>query len=586
MKTPAARTVVVVGGGLAAGLVARQLARAGIDTVVLERGAASREGAEGKLPSQRDELRWAVRTGLMQNAALETCTLRHAPTETSLPMRRLTAFLPGTGVGGAGNHWNGQSHRWAPYNTELRTHLVNRYGAAAIPADMPLQDWGVSYGELEPYYDLFEKLFGVSGQAGNLRGQLQPGGNPFEGPRQHEYPQRPLETTEAGIIFRAAAENEFGYHAFPMPAANSSAPYTNPDGMQLGACQYCGHCGRYVCEANAKGSPSAVLYPWLARQPHFELRPHSHVLGLARDAASRRVTGVRYLDLVTGVEQFQPAEAVVLAGFTFTNTRLLLSAGIGRAYDPGTGEGVVGKNLCFQSNGGVGMFFRDRWLNPFLSAGAAGTLIDEFNDDNFDHTGLGFLGGGSLGVGVGSGAPISSRAAPPGTPRWGTAWKQANADWYAHAFGIGLQGTCYPHRENFLDLDPDYTDAYGQPLVRITFDFRDNERRMSAYCLAQAEKIARACGATIVTPAHGRLGRYDARLYQGTHVTGGTIMGRDPATSVVSPRLQHWDADNLFVASSSVFAHNAGFNPSELISALALRLGDDLVRYVQQPGRL
>ena len=187
---------------------------------------------------------------------------------------------------------------------------------------------------------------------------------------------------------------------------------------------------------------------------------------------------------------------------------------------------------------------------------------------------------------MGGGTPISSRRVPPDTPRWGTAWKQSNADWYAHAFSVGVQGSCYPDRENFLDLDPDYTDAYGQPLVRITFDFQENERRLSAFCTAQAERIARATGAA-------RLGRpnrpgspYDTRLYQGTHITGGTILGEDPVTSVVSPNLQHWQAENLFVAGGSVFAHNAGVNPSELIGALALRLGDDLVKYVRTPSRL
>lgn len=586
MNTLPRRTVVIVGGGLAAGLVARPLAPAGVDVLVLERGGDLREGAAARIPSQRDELRWGVRLGLIQDAAAETCTLRHSRSEPSRPMRRLQAFLPGTGVGGGGNHWGGESHRWSGYNTALRSRFVARYGRAAIPADMPLQDWDVSYDELERYYDWFEKLFGVSGKAGNLRGRVQPGGNPFEDPRQDEFPQPPLEITEAGDIFRQTAEREFGHRTYPMPAANSSGVYVNPDGMRLGPCQYCGHCARYLCEANAKGTPAALLFPWLEKQPKFELRPQAHVLAVDYDAAAKRARGVRYLDLVTGEECYQPAEVVVIAAFTLSTTRLLLGSGIGRAYDAATGQGVVGKNLCFQTASGVIAFFRDRWINPFLSAGATGTLFDGFNDDHFDHTGLGFLGGGSLGVGLGSGTPIGTRSLPPGTPRWGTAWKQANADWYNHAFTVGVQGSCYPHRENFLDLDPDYTDAYGQPLVRINFDWRENERRLSAYCTGQAEKIVRAMGATIVGAANPRTAPFDARSYLGTHVTGGTVMGPEPATSVVSPRLQHWDAENVFVAGASVFAHNAGFNPSQLVAALSLRLGEDLVRYTQKPGRL
>ena len=586
MKTLAEATVVIVGGGVAAGLVARQLAHKGIQTVVLERGGDYRGGAEGRIPTQRDELRWDVRLGLMQDAATETYTLRRSRSDAALPMRRLTTFLPGTGVGGSGNHWNGQTFRWADYNLTLRSRFEERYGRDSIPKDMLLQDWGVTYDELEPYHDLFERLFGIAGKAGNLRGKIVPGGNPFEAPRQNDYPQRPLEITEAGSIFKETVEREFGYKPFPSPAANSPEPYLNPDGMRLGACQYCGHCDRFICEANAKATPEVLLYPWLEKQAQFELRRHCHVVSVDTDRGSGRARGVTYLNLLTGETCFQPASVVVLSAFTLANTRLLLSSGIGRAYDPATGQGVVGKNFCYQANSGIPLFFRDRWINPFLAAGSTGTIIDEFNDDNFDHTGLGFLGGAYIGVNVTSGRPINSRRLPPGTPRWGTAWKRANAEWYAHSCSIGAQGSCYPHSENFLDLDPDYTDAFGQPLLRLNFDFRENEQRVSAYCTERARVIGEAMGATIVGPAVSRSSPFDTRLYQGSHLTGGTIMGADPATSVVSPRLQHWDAENLFVAGASVFAHNSGHNPTGPLAALALRLGDDLARYVGKPGRL
>jgi gluconate 2-dehydrogenase alpha chain len=586
MKHLPQRSVVIVGGGLAAGLLARQLAHQGIETVVLERGGNLGGEAAGRMPTQRDELRWDSRSGLMQDAASETYTLRRSPAEPAHPMRRLSAFLPGSGVGGAGNHWNGQVWRWADYNLALRSHFEARYGRPAIPKVMFLQDWGVRHTELEPYYDLFEKLFGVTGRAGNIRGEIRPGGNPFEAARENDYPLPPLEITEAGAIFKETVEREFGYKPFPSPGANATAPYVNPDGMRLGACQYCGHCDRFICEANAKGTPEVLLYPWLEKQTNFELRRHCQVLGLDYDPAAGRVRGVRYLDLMSGEEYLQPGGVVVLAAFTMTNTKLLLTAGIGRPYDPVTGAGVVGKNFCYQINTGIAIFMRNRWLNPFLAAGCTSTIIEEFDDDNFDHTGLDFLGGGSIGVGSISGRPINARRLPPGTARWGTAWKQANAEWYAHSCAIGVQGTCYPHRENFLDLDPDYTDAFGQPLVRMNFDIRENERRMSAYCTARAERIAQAMGATLVGPATPRTSPFDTRLYQGTHITGGTIMGADPGTSVVSPRLQHWDAENLFVVGASVFAHNSGLNPTGPIAALALRLGHDIARYVKTSGHL
>jgi gluconate 2-dehydrogenase alpha chain len=450
---------------------------------------------------------------------------------------------------------------------------------------MPLQDWGVTYAEMERYHDLFERLFGISGKAGNINGQIQPGGNPFEAPRTRDYPQPPIQITEAGVIFKEAAE-KLGYKTFPMPAANSSGAYTNPDGMKLAPCQYCGHCERFICEANAKSSPELLLYPMLLKRKGFELRLRSHVLGITYDRKAKRVTGVRFIDLQTGHEYEQPADVVVLCAFNLTNTKLLLQDRIGEPYNPATGRGVVGRNFCYQVLSSVTAFYKDRWINPFFASGSSRTVIDEFNGDNFDHTGLGFLGGGYIYTAVTNGRPITTRPLPAGTPRWGTKWKQANADWYAHAFSVGVHGSNYPHRENYLDLDPDYRDAYGQALLRITYNFRDNDYRMSEYVTNKTHEIVKATGATLVGDPAPRRGDFDTRVYQSTHTTGGTIMGADPKTSVVSPHLQHWDAQNLFLVGSSVYPHNAGYNPTGPLAALALRLGDDLGSYIERPRRI
>jgi len=580
------KTVVMVGGGLTSGLAARQLTAKNIEVLVLERGVDHTNGAEAHLPNQRDELRWATREGLVQKWDRTTYTLRHTRKDLSLPVRWMEAFLPGEGMGGAANHWNGQTWRWSEYDPEIRTRNVKRYGEAAIPKDMPLQDWGVTYAEMRPYHELFEKLFGLSGKAGNINGQIQAGGNPFEAPRDGEYPQAPLVTQEAGLIFQAAAQ-KLGYHPFPTPAANSSGTYTNPDGMHLGHCQYCGHCERFICEAQAKGSPEVLLYPMLRQRKSFEIRLQSHVLGLMYDAAAKRVTGVRYVDLRTGQEYEQPADVVMLGAFTMTNTHLLLLSKIGKAYDPETNSGVVGKNFCYQSVGGVGLFMKDRWINPFLAAGSSQIYMDDFNNDNFDHKGLDFLGGAGISCGISNGRPIGARSVPPGTPRWGTEWKRANAQWYAHSLSFGLQGSCYPNRENYLDLDPTYKDPFGVPLLRMTFDWKDNERKMVKFILDKITEIAKATGADIITPGSSpQNAPFNTQMYQSTHVVGGTPMGADPGTSVVSPHLQHWDAQNLFVVGASVFTHNSGYNPTGPLAALALRVGDAMASYVERPRML
>ena len=575
------REVVIIGGGLSAGLIARRLVPLGRDVLVLERGAP-RSGSESQLPSQRDELRWGIHRGLVQRENVETYTLRHTPDEAALPMRRLLSFLPGFGVGGGASHWNGQTWRFQTTDYVLRSHLEQRYGKAAIPNDMTVQDWGIRYEDLEPQYMLFEKLFGISGKAGNIKGDKQEGGNPFEPWRAEEFPLPPLEPSEAGLIFKGAAE-KLGYKPFQMPAANASRAYTNPDGMKLGGCQYCGHCERFVCEANAKASPNLLLFPLVADKPNFELRTHAEVLLINYDGAGRRVTGVTYIDTQTGEEFTQPAATIVLGSYVLSNTRLMLLSRIGEPYDPKTGKGVVGKNYCYQTISGVGVFFEDRYINPFMGTGAYGMVIDEFNNDHFDHSGLGFFGGAFIGATITNGRPITTRALPPGTPRWGSAWKAANAKWYLRSFNIGCHGTSYSHRNNYMDLDPDYRDTYGRPLLRITFDFPENDIKMSAYVTQKAHDIAKAAGASIVGTPAPRRAPYDTRIYQSTHNTGGTIMGADRATSVVSPHLQSWDAENLFITGASAFPQNSGYNPTGPVGALGLRLADDLVSYLERP---
>jgi gluconate 2-dehydrogenase alpha chain len=577
------RTVVMIGGGFTSALASRQLAMKGLDVVVLERGIDRTHTAADEIPAQRDELRWAIRHSNAQNIASETYTVRHNSSDTALPARRLEAFIPGEGVGGAANHWNGQSWRWAEYDPTLRTRLEQRYGK--LPADLTVQDWGVTYAELEPYHDLWEKLFGVAGKAGNLRGKIQAGGNPFEAPRQNEFPQPPLAMLEAGLVFNEAA-NKLGWRPFQLPAANSPGAYTNPDGMQLAPCQYCGHCERFLCESNAKASPQVLLYPWLLQRKGFELRTGMHVTGIDYDKNAKKAIAVRYIDLNSGEEYIQPADVVVLAAFTMTNSKLLLISGIGRPYDPKTRRGVVGRNFCHQTTSGVTVFFKDRWINPFMATGSSQNVADEWNNDNFDHSGLGFHGGGYVYSNITNGRPIETRPVPSGTPRWGSAWKKATADWYAHAFTIGVHGSCYAHPDNYLSLDPTYRDAFGQPLARMTFDFRENELKMSAYVTQKAADLARATDATIVGPVTPRTGPYDVRVYQTTHVTGGTPMGAHPETSVVSPHLQHWDAENLFVVGASVYPQNSGYNPTGPLGALALRLGDDIATYTKRPTRL
>jgi gluconate 2-dehydrogenase alpha chain len=137
-----------------------------------------------------------------------------------------------------------------------------------------------------------------------------------------------------------------------------------------------------------------------------------------------------------------------------------------------------------------------------------------------------------------------------------------------------------------MDLDPTYKDKFGDPLLRLTLNWRDNERKMCYFATARAVELARGMGAKEINPFPG-LRSYDTTRYQSTHVQGGTIMGASPEHSVVNPYLQHWQLPNLFVLGGSTFPQNASANPTPTILAFAYRTADAIVdRYLKRAGPL
>jgi gluconate 2-dehydrogenase alpha chain len=576
--------IVIVGLGWTGGILAKELADTGLSIVVLERGAPRDTNPDFMYPTVHDELRYAQRHELMQNVSRETLTFRNTASETALPMRQLGSFLPGEGVGGAGVHWNGATWRWLPWDHEPLKLTLAHYGRPAIPPDMNLQDWGVSYDELEPYYDKFEFLCGVSGKAGNLRGEKIAGGNVFEGPRQREYPNPPMIQTQAGTLFEKAAKS-LGYHPFPQPSANASQPYVNPDGVAYGACHYCGYCERFGCEVNAKASPHFTVIPLAAKKSNVEMRTNARVLKVNLDAAKNHAESVTYID-ASGREFEQPASIVILAAYALGNVHLMLWSGIGRPYDPVTGEGVVGRNYAYQIGSGATVFFDERtWMNPFMAAGALAMVIDDFNTGSFDHGKEGFIGGGGISTLSATGRPIGFRPVPPGTPAWGTEWKRAVVRHYNHTLTINNQGSVMAYRQNYLDLDPTYRDRYGRPLLRMTFDFHANEQKQANYIADICVKIGQAMGADrVVRRAPPQ--RYSIVPYQSTHNTGGAVLGTDPRTSALNRFSQSWDVPNVFVTGACAFPQNAGKNPTGPVGALAYWTADAIKRYLKNPGPL
>ncbi|MUT67798.1 GMC family oxidoreductase [Paenibacillus sp. NEAU-GSW1] len=563
--------IVIVGLGWMGGIIAAELTKAGHKVVALERGKTRKTEDYFHV---HDELRYAQRYELMQDLSKETVTFRHNEKVRSLPMRTYGSFLMGDGVGGAGVHWNGQYHRFLPYDFEIYSKTVERYGKKKIPEGMILQDWGITYDELDPYFTQFEQMAGISGEQETVE---------FIGKMSKPFPTAPMKKTPAIKLFEEASKS-LGYKPYMIASANLSENYTNPDGISRGACQYCAFCERFGCEYGSKADPVVTVIPVAEKTGKLEVRTHANVTRVLHTGG--KATGVVYVNTPTGEEFEQPADLVILAGYVFTNVRLLLMSKLGKPYDPAAGTGVIGRNYAYQIVGGSSTaFFDEKEFNTFMGAGALGSSIDEFNGDNFDHSSVDFLHGANIRLTQAGNRPIATNPTPKGTPSWGADFKQKSIQYANRTLNVGIQGANLPYRHHYLDLDPVYKDIYGDPLIRLTYDFEDQDKKLVTYIAEKTKAIAEAMKPSFVETGN-QISKYSIVPYQSTHNTGGVVMGKDPSTSAVNNYLQMWDAENVFVVGASAFAHNSGYNPTATVGALAYRASEGILKYLDKGGSL
>ncbi len=125
--------VAIVGFGWVGAIMAKELTEAGLNVVALERGPMRDTWPDGAYPQVIDELTYNIRRKLFQDLSKSTVTIRHNTSQQAVPYRQLAAFLPGTGVGGAGLHWSGVHFRVDPIELRMRSHYEERYGKTSSP---------------------------------------------------------------------------------------------------------------------------------------------------------------------------------------------------------------------------------------------------------------------------------------------------------------------------------------------------------------------------------------------------------------------------------------------------------------------
>jgi choline dehydrogenase-like flavoprotein len=520
--------VLIVGAGASGGVVGRRLAEAGFDVVCLEQGRwqdpADYPGqyAEWELAAQR---RWSsdpMVRGLPEDYPIDATDSDVVP-------------LMYNGVGGSTILYAGDWPRMLP--SDFRVRSLDGVG----------DDWPLSYAELEPYYDRTDREMGVSGLAGD------PAYPPASDP-----PLPPLPIGAEGMAV-ARAHNRLGWHWWPGRSAILSAPYQGRRPcVGWGACMQ-------GCPEGAKASTDLTHWPQaqaLGARLITGARVHRVVLG-----PTGLATGVEYVD-AEGVERFQGADVVVLAGNAIGTARLLLlSAQAGHPDGLANGSGLVGRRLMMHPFGVVTGTFPERYETWRGHVGVRVTCL-EFYETVEDR---GFVRGSKWSMAPSTGGPLN--AAMPsraGDLVWGADHHLLVRERFGHMLSWGVFGEDLPDVENRVELDGSLRDSSGIPAPRVTYRVSENSRRILDFGVARAAESLSEAGATRVdvTPM---------LRHSGWHIMGTARMGSDPATSVVDPWGRTHEVENLYVVDGSVFVTSGGVNPTSTICALALRFADRMV---------
>jgi gluconate 2-dehydrogenase alpha chain len=565
--------VIIVGLGAAGGIAVYPLTQAGIRIVALEAGPWRRNE---EFPP--DELTsWQFRNTLGPKFNREWPTWRESAGAPTVPAPASLGKMM-NGVGGSTVHYGAWSRRFLPDDFRAHTSTLERYGEEAVPEDSTLADWPLSYDELEPYYDKVEKAIGVSGLACRVDGKPpRREGNPFEGRRSDEYPLPPLRDFAGGELFSAGAES-LGYHPYKVPAAVTSREY---DGRS--ACTYCGWNSGYGCRFGAKSSTLVSTIPKALESGLLDIRPLTRVTRVLTEG--EKAVGVEYV-IATGERRRLRGQLVILAAYTYEIVRLLLLSG-SETFPKGLANstGQVGKHFMTHQYLEVAGLFPGHAMNRFAGATPQAVCFDDLNADNFDHTGLGFIRGGTVGL-ENSLQPIGAANIVPPTlpvesgveafpiPRWGRAYKEFLLENWNSVTFLRAQPEPLSYHGNELDLDPVAREGgpLNLPRVRVTYSVRENERKMSAFLLERMEELMRSMGAKQI---------YRGPAFTGilsSHDVGGVRMGEDPDSSVVDRFGRAHQVEGLVVMSGATFPTCTGSNPTETIQALSWYASDQIVR--------
>jgi len=533
---------VVIGSGAAGGVIARELATAGFDVVLMEQGP-HRTAAD----FTHDELGVMFNNELMGGPE-NVQTYRRTAADVAKVQNDPPPALYAQTVGGSSVHFSGNYWRLRPVDFRERTLLGTMAGTG-------FEDWPIGYEELEPYYTRVDWEIGVSGEPG-----------PFDAPRSKGYPLPPMPLKSSGALLEAGARKR-GLHAQVAPVAILSQPYNG-----RGACIHCGFCMGFGCEANAKSSTLATMIPQALATGRCELRTRCAVYRL-ETGKDGRISEVMYWD-EKGRPQAQRAKAVVVCANGAETPRLLLMSQSSR-FPQGlaNGSGRVGQYLMFNSHAEAHAVF-DEPLHEYKSIQCSRVIHDFYESDPK----RGFYGGGAIdGRPYLSATPMlfAMTGVPPDVPRWGPEYKKFLAHAFTRNMTAACAGTSVPLESNTITLDPKQKDFLGRPALRVTYQDHPDDLKLVQFLQDRAVEVLEAAGAKKVwrTPVKPQ--------NVGAHLLGTCRMGDDPTTSVVDRFHRSHEVKNLFICDGSSFVTSGRGQPTMTIQALAFRAAEHIARFAR-----
>jgi len=518
---------IIVGAGAGGGIVAKELALAGLSVVLFERGgwATYDDHDDDELYSQRTNPMGAP-FGPDNERHCRVFESSNGDTRIVLPSEG--AFNNNAACVGSGTvSYGAMAWRYMEKDFKMKSTYGHVEGST-------LEDWPISYDDLEPSYEKAEWEIGVAGDHN---------ANPFMASRKKPYPMPAFTYNREGKMLHDAAKR-LGLHPFSIPMLRNSMPY---DGRP--ACYRMRSCVGFACPVDAKCGTHNTVIPIALITGNCELRTHCQVAEIMLNEKGR-ATGVKYFDK-DDKGQIQTADIVVVAAAAVETARLLLNSksalfpnGAGNNYD------WVGRNLQGHAYTGSSGLFKDEIYDD-VGPGACWAVSD-YNHDND-----GIVGGGLLCNSFVTMPYLFTKTRPPGSKKWGIEHKEFQRSNYKRVVSARGPFQEIPNFEARATIDPTVKDHWGIPVVRLSGSRHEYDRTGCQYMSDRAEEILWEAGAYFVWQSVGGRG-----LSGGQHQAGTARMGNDPQTSVTNKYGQVHDIDNLFVADGSLLVTAGGFNPA------------------------